>query len=124
MTVGRRAYFNGVAAEEIAARLYGEIGGEVIARRWQCPAGEIDLVVRLGGALVFVEVKARRSRDAAAHAISPAQWRRLGAAAELFMDAEQSGDRGLDGLVCRFDVVLVDSAGQVERVENAYSFDC
>ncbi len=124
MTGGRRAYFNGVAAEEIAARIYSELGGEVIARRWRSPAGEIDLVVRLGGALVFVEVKARRSRDAAAHAISPAQWRRLGSAAELFMDAQQSGHRGLDGLVCRFDAVLVDAEGRTERVENAYSFDC
>lgn len=123
MSGGKRAYHSGVAAEEIAERLYRGLGGAILARRWRCPAGEIDLVVRLDGALVFVEVKARGSRDAAAGAISPAQWRRLGAAAELFMEATRSDGGGRADLDCRFDVVLVDAEGRAERVENAHSFD-
>jgi putative endonuclease len=68
--------------------------------------------------VVFVEVKARRTRDAAAGAVSPAQWRRLGAAAERWLAEQATGAPD-----CRFDVVLVDGAGVAERVENAHSFD-
>jgi len=115
---GRAAYQNGLAAEEIAAGLYRREGGRVLAERWRCPEGEIDLIVELTGVVVFVEVKARRTRDAAAGAVSPAQWRRLGAAAERWLAEEATGVPD-----CRFDVVLVDGAGATERVENAHSFD-
>lgn len=118
MTAGQRATLSGAAAEEAAARIYEAEGAMVIARRWRCPEGEIDLVVREAGMIVFVEVKARRSRDAAAVAIGPAQWRRLAAAAERFL-AEAGGA----AQPCRFDVVLVDRAGRAERIENAASFD-
>ncbi|MFQ8432242.1 YraN family protein, partial [Amaricoccus sp. W119] len=63
---GRAAGLAGRAAEEIAERLYLDLGGRIAARRWRCPGGEIDLVVELGGETVFVEVKARRRRAAAA----------------------------------------------------------
>lgn len=114
---GRQAYFNGLAAEEIAARLYEAEGARVLERRWRCAAGEIDLILAGPGGVIFVEVKARRDRDAAAGAISARQWRRLGAAAEVYLV-------GLPGAPeCRFDVVLVDGTGRAERIENAWSFD-
>lgn len=115
---GRRAGLTGHAAEEIAARLYAAEGAEVLATRWRCPEGEIDLIVKLPDVIVFVEVKARRARDDAAGAISARQWRRLGAAANRYL--AELGDTPTD---CRFDVVLVDGAGQPERLENAYAFD-
>jgi putative endonuclease len=115
---GLGRHLGGLAAEEAAARLYRAEGGEVLATRWRCPEGELDLVVGLPGVIVFVEVKARRTREAAAEAITPAQWRRLAAAAERFL--QQRGGPAAD---CRFDVVLIDRAGAVERVENARGFD-
>ena len=114
---GRIANLTGRAAEEIAARLYLAEGATLAATRWRCAEGEIDLVFARPGEIIFVEVKARRGRDAAAGAISPAQWRRLGAAASRYL-AEVAGD-----VACRFDVVLVDGVGRAERIENAYSFD-
>src|SRR5690606_26174810 len=68
--------------------------------------------------IVFVEVKARRAHAAAAEAISPAQWRRLHAAASRFL--AEAGD---PDAACRFDVALVDRSGGIERLENAASFD-
>jgi putative endonuclease len=114
---GAGGHLRGLAAEEVAVRLYLADGGRVLATRWRCPEGEIDLVVGLQGLTVFVEVKARRTRDAAAFAIAPAQRRRLGAAASRWL-AEHPGEPA-----CRFDVVLVDRAGHVERIENALSFE-
>ncbi len=113
---GRTADLTGRAAEEIAARLYLAEGARLAATRWRCPEGEIDLVFAFPGEIVFVEVKARRTGDATG-AVTPAQWRRLGAAASRYL-AELAGD-----VACRFDVVLVDGTGRAERIENAYSFD-
>lgn len=113
---GRSAGLAGRAAEEIAERLYLELGGRIAARRWRCPGGEIDLVVELGGETVFVEVKARRRRAAAALALRPSQAARLAAAAEIYLQGHGCGP-------CRFDIVLIDRSGQAERIENALSFD-
>ncbi|GAA1042002.1 YraN family protein [Virgisporangium ochraceum] len=37
-------------------------GMQVLARNWRCPDGEVDIVAREAGTLVFVEVKTRRDR--------------------------------------------------------------
>ena len=113
---GRAAGHAGAAAEEIAERLYRSLGGEIVARRWRCRGGEIDLVVSLSGETVFVEVKARRDHASAAEALRPAQKARLAAAAEIYLSRHGGGP-------CRFDIVLVDRAGETERIENALSFD-
>lgn len=113
---GRTAHLAGLAAEEIAARLYP--GAETRAVRWRGAGGEIDLVLGLPGLIVFVEVKARRSHAAAAHALGPAQRRRLAAAAGAYLAAHAAPSDA-----CRFDVVLVDGAGRPERIENALGFD-
>ena len=117
---GRAAALAGRAAEEIAERLYLDLGGAVLARRWRCPAGEIDLIVALAGETVFVEVKARRGLAGAGEALRPAQIARLAQAAEIYL---ARADAGPNAGACRFDVVLVDRAGRAERIENALRFD-
>jgi putative endonuclease len=52
----------GVRGEEAAARWYRRRGYVILAQRWRCRVGEIDLVVARGDTLVFCEVKARSSR--------------------------------------------------------------
>ena len=49
---------------EIAARAFLERAGfSIVAANYRCPLGEVDLVARAGGTLVFVEVKARSGRE-------------------------------------------------------------
>jgi putative endonuclease len=116
---GGNAYQNGLTAEAIAARIYLDREALVLARRARAGGGEIDLIVRDAAQTVFVEVKARRSLDEAAHAISPRQVARIGAAAQAWL---AGNDRESDDI--RFDVVLIDRNGNSEILENALSFDC
>ncbi|ODA06845.1 YraN family protein, partial [Achromobacter xylosoxidans] len=51
----------GDSHEEAALRLLQGAGLVLLARNLACPAGEIDLAMRDGDVLVFVEVRARRS---------------------------------------------------------------
>ena len=72
----RQAAFKlGVSAEGRAAVLLAAKGYRELARRWKSPVGEIDLVVRRGRTLVFVEVKARAKLDDAAWSVLPRQHR-------------------------------------------------
>ena len=90
-------------AERLAAWRLRLSGYRVVARNYRSPAGEIDLVVRRGRTLVFVEVKARASLAAAVEAIRPGQQRRIRNAATSFLARYPN----LGGHDLRFDVVLV-----------------
>lgn len=108
---GRMAHLAGLAAEGAVSDLYTDGGAAVLARRWRAPEGEIDLVVRQGDTLVFVEVK---SGWHAAHAISERQWCRLEAAALRYTVEHETGNMPI-----RFDAALVGPDGTVAVVENA-----
>ncbi|MBK5933640.1 putative endonuclease [Rhodovulum imhoffii] len=108
-------YHAGLAAEGIAARHYAALGLSVLAHRWRGKSGEIDLILRDGAGLVFVEVKHSTSFAWAASRLSPRQTRRICAAASEFLATRPRGQL----TECRFDVALVDGQGRVEVIENA-----
>jgi len=118
---GRAAYRSGISAEDSAARLYAEKGGEIAGRRVRTPHGEIDLIVRFPGLVVFVEVKSRKNQAIAADSVTDFQWRRLEAAAVHYMMSleQKPGNEP----VFRFDVALAARNGDLEIMENARSFD-
>lgn len=113
---GRVADLSGRAAEAAVARRYADGGRAIAATRWRGGGGEIDLVVREDDCVVFVEVKRARTHDEAASRVSRAQTRRLFAAASVFVDGEPKGSL----TEMRFDLALVDAAGRIEIVENAF----
>ena len=113
MSRGSTAFHNGMAAEDIAARAYEARGGKILARRWKVPEGEIDLIVKLEGSIVFVEVKARKSIGAALRALLPAQQARIVACAEQYLAIHADLNAA-----CRFDLAAIDHAGRLEVVEN------
>ena len=59
------AFGLGLSAESRAAAYLVAKGYRILARRWKSPVGELDIVARRRQLLVFVEVKARTSLDAA-----------------------------------------------------------
>lgn len=67
----------GLLAERAAAWLLMLKGYRILARRYAAGGGEIDIVARRGGVVVFVEVKARGALDDARIAITAAKKRRI-----------------------------------------------
>ena len=113
---GKAAQIKGCAAEAHAEAALRRDGWQVIARRLRTAAGEIDLVADRDGLTALIEVKARSRLDQAAYALQPRQQARLLAAGEIAL-ADNPG-WGRAGV--RFDVILVDRAGQVRRVKDAF----
>jgi putative endonuclease len=97
------AFRNGVDAEARAADHLTARGYEIVAQRYKSPYGEIDLIVRHGGLIAFVEVKARRKIDDAAYAVTPRQQKRIIEAAQAWLAAHP--DAAFSDL--RFDAMLV-----------------
>ena len=81
----RRAERRGRRAERLAEWALRLKGWRVLARRHRNGAGEVDLIVRRGGTLAFVEVKARASVEAALDAIGYTAQRRIRAAGEVWL---------------------------------------
>jgi putative endonuclease len=109
-----------VSAEYVAAIFLGAKGYRTIARRWKSPVGEIDLVVKRGRLIAFVEVKARKALDEAAESVLLRQRRRIVAAAEAWLAAHPE-HAGYD---MRFDAVLVSPGRMPQHVVSAFEADC
>jgi len=115
-TRGALSYHAGQAAEMQVATDYERRGFTIAHHRWRGPGGEIDLIARNAECLVFVEVKASTSFDAAAARITPRQIDRIFASAAKFLENEPAGQ--LTNV--RFDAALVDGSGAVQIIENAF----
>ena len=99
----RRAQGFGRLAETVAAVYLRCKGFRILARRFACAVGEIDIVAKRGRLVVIVEVKARGRADDTPYALGPHQRQRIVRAAQAFLQSRP----GLAGHDVRFDVVLV-----------------
>jgi putative endonuclease len=94
----------GRAGEELAAAFLVEKGLVVVERNFRCPGGEIDLICRDRGTLVFVEVKTRSGdvRGEPGEAVGKAKKMRLVRAASLYLSRQRAWNKP-----CRFDLVSI-----------------
>ena len=115
---GKVSYLAGMAAEDSVARVYEVNGYRVAERRWRGKRGEIDLIIRGGDEVIFVEVKKSGDFLRAAEALSEAQIKRLYQTMAEFLSGEPKGDL----TPCRFDVALVNGTGEVQILENALGY--
>lgn len=107
----------GADAEQIAAAYLQQQGLTLITSNYHCRFGEIDLIMRDGKTLVFVEVRMRgnASFGGAGASITLSKQRKLSRTAEHYL--QQYGSAA-----CRFDVVLMTkpSVENIEWVHNAF----
>ena len=107
----------GSEAEQIAAGFLRQQGLVLIAKNFHCRFGEIDLVMRDGRTLVFVEVRLRRDSayGGAGSSITLAKQQKLVRTAQYYIQLH--GDSA-----CRFDAILMTKpdAQNVEWIRNAF----
>ncbi len=99
----------GRAAEEAAARYLERRGWRLLGRNVRIGRGELDLIVRRGPVLAFVEVKARRSARAGApeDAVTPRKRRQVARLAGLWLALRPWALNGVTDV--RYDIVAVDA---------------
>ncbi|MBQ9196868.1 MAG: YraN family protein [Clostridia bacterium] len=110
------AYQLGFIYELRAARYVRRRGYKLLSRRFRAGEGEIDLVVRDGDMLVFVEVKARPEGrlGSGIDAVSADKRRRIRSAARAYCARFGYTDQS-----CRFDILEFTRAG-IYYMENAF----
>jgi putative endonuclease len=94
----------GDAFENIAHDFLINSGLTLVARNWHCRFGEIDLIMREGSTLVFIEVRKRGNTQfgGAAASISASKRQKLESAASLYLSNLSHTP------ACRFDAVTFD----------------
>lgn len=107
----------GHEAETLALAYLEGRGLRLVARNFRVRGGEIDLIMRDGPALVFIEVRARArgTFGGAGASITTHKQRRIILAARHWL--ARYGD-----VACRFDCVLID-AGHLAWLRDAFSGD-
>lgn len=113
MEIGRRG-------ERRARWIYRLRGYSIVASNVRFPNGEIDLIARRWGTLVFVEVKTRqqRGRGAPHEAVNRKKQLQVAALAQRWLQSNRVAHRTI-----RFDVVSLYWTGrrfETERFEDAY----
>ena len=109
-------------AERIAERFLIRHGLALVARNYHCRFGEIDLIMRQGESVVFVEVKLRKTRTGKADfggaiaSITSSKQAKLIVTAQHYL----SGMKQLPP--CRFDAILLNgmTENDVEWLPNAF----
>lgn len=118
MNARSRADRRGRRAETFAALYLWLSGWRVLGRRVKTRRGEVDIVVRRGTMVCFVEVKWRASRTELDNAIDARRLRRVADAVELI--AQRYVRPGDDQ---RIDVMLLAPRCWPRRIVNAWQPD-
>lgn len=119
----RDAHIKLGSAGEAAARRYLEARGYTfVEANWRCASGELDLVMRDGNELVFVEVKIRRGEAAghASEAVTGQKARKLLKTGEWYVARHPQ----FTDLIWRCDIIaitlgLTGAVRSIEHIPNA-----
>jgi putative endonuclease len=110
----------GQRGEDLACAELEKLGYVIVDRRFRTRCGELDIVARDAGVLVFVEVKARSGSNFGTplESVTWQKRQRLSQMAASYLCLKR-----LTSVACRFDVVSVlehDGTHTVELVRGAF----
>jgi putative endonuclease len=115
----RAAFVRGHVAEAAALALLLAKGYRPLARRFAAAGGEVDLIVRRGDTIAFVEVKARGLMADALAAITATKRRRFSRAARAWLARHP----GSAGKTWRADAVFVAPWSMPRHLEAAFELE-
>jgi len=112
----------GSFGEERAARYLRRKGYTILGMNYRCRLGEIDIIAKRRGFVVFAEVKLRRDADfaAAREFVTASKQERIRATAALWLSRNETA------LQPRFDVLEVyapqgpEGPVEIHHIENAF----
>lgn len=112
-------HFVGDAYEKAAAFYLEHLGYKILKTNFRCSFGEIDIIAKEGGYLVFIEVKFRKNsqRGFPQEAVGFRKQLRICRAARYYMCCNGSP---LD-TPCRFDVVSI-LGKDIHLIKNAFEY--
>lgn len=110
---------SGAQTEERAAKFLQQQGLVTYARNYRCKLGEIDLIMRQGDTLVFVEVRLRSHRQfaSAAESVNFSKQRKIIKTAQYYLQQHKLTDK----INCRFDVIAFGDKPDPEWIKDAFS---
>ena len=111
------SHARGMLGEVHAEQMLAEKGCEILARNYVSPGSEIDLIVRDGETIVFIEVKTRTGRfSAGREAVTPAKQKRICKGAIHYLMRN-----GLMNRQARFDVIEIQGE-RMTHIVNAFEY--
>lgn len=107
--------------EDRAAEFLLRNGYEIVVRNFRTNQGEIDIIVKKGEYIVFVEVKTlpKGNLEFLSHVLDGRKQKRIVKTAKRFLAI----NRQYSNSYIRFDVIVIDMPGlpQVYHIENAFA---
>lgn len=112
----KTSHNTGLEAEKWAVLYLRLKGYQILEKRYRTPMGEIDIVAKRYGVLVFVEVKHRRTHEEAMDAVHRVNQERVRRAAELYLT------RHIEYTVLenRFDVLVMAPGKLPQHIQGAF----
>ena len=108
----------GRLGEDIASKYIISKGGKIIEQNYRTKVGEVDLIVRINGELVFVEVKSRSNVNYGypSEAVNDKKKRKIINVAKYYIL-----DNELTDVSIRFDVIEIYlRTKKINHIENAF----
>ncbi len=111
----------GKIGEENSITYLNKMGYDILKRNYKTPFGELDVIAKESGAIVFIEIKTRRSRayGMPEESVHLRKQRKLIQSAQCYLKQNRSLSKA-----SRFDVlsVLIRPSGQFEfnLIQNAF----
>ncbi|MEZ4523413.1 MAG: YraN family protein [Thermomicrobiales bacterium] len=108
----------GVEAERLAGQLLEDAGYEILATNYRSRAGEIDIIARIEGLIVFAEVKQRTGSryGRAEEAVDNGKIQRILATADVFVAEHPE----FADCIWRLDLIAItlNRDGSVQRIQH------
>jgi putative endonuclease len=112
----------GARGEDLASGLLEQKGYHIIKRNFRFGRGEIDIIAKKDGLLIFFEVKTRNNKEFGEpeYAVTKSKQKQIIRIARAYLY-----ENNITDIQCRFDVIAISfenfSGPKINHLENAFS---
>ena len=108
----------GRRAETLVAIYLQLKGYSILARRFRCPSGEVDLIARRGKTLVFVEVKQRQKATQGLEPVTARSEERILRTGETFLTQHPTYIE--QGFALHYDLIVVTGKFSIDHRKDVF----